>query len=244
MIFGRKKKMEKAQAPAAAEPAAVAKPVTPAPGNPTSATLPPVATPPAASVAAPAASPATVTAASPASPQVDRSAAAAPVTDEEKELRARRALGAKMVAASFGEIVSVLMRSGSYKHFSLSDLEWLVVPPVLTQQFVLAEARKGEDGISAPIAVALWASVSDEVDKKLMAMTSGPLKLRPDEWKSGEILWLIDAIGPQQVLTGMVDNLQKNVFKGRPLKVRSRDEDGKPIVKIHKLSVADGDAAT
>ncbi len=239
MIFGRKKKTETAQTPAATEPAAVAKPVAPAPVTSTPAAPPPVATPPAASVAAPAPAPAAATpapakaASSAASPSAGSSA-----TSEEQELRARRALGAKMVVASFGEIVSLLMRSSAYKHFSLSDLEWLVIPPVLTQQFVLAAARKGESGIPAPIAVALWASVSSEVDEKLMTMTSGPLRLRPDEWKSGDILWLIDAIGPPQVLGDLVDNLHKNVFKGRPLKVRARGEDGKPIIKIQKLPVA------
>ena len=140
-----------------------------------------------------------------------------------------------MVAASFGEIISVLMRSPTYKHFSLADLEWLVVPPVLTQQFVLAEIRKGKDGIPAPVGVALWASVSPDVDKKLMANQSGPLRLRPDEWKSGDTLWLIDAIGPGKVIHGLIENLHKNVFKGRPLKVRTRGEDGKPIVKMQTL---------
>ncbi len=140
-----------------------------------------------------------------------------------------------MMVASFGEIVTVLMRSETYRHFSLSDLDWLVIPPVLTQQFVLAEARKGEDSIPAPIGVALWATVSPEVDQKLASNTTGPLRLRPDEWKSGDILWLIDAVGPPQVINGLIENLHKNVFKGRPLKVRGRDEEGKPVIKIQQL---------
>ena len=105
------------------------------------------------------------------------------------------------------------MRSNSYKHFSLSDLDWLVIPAVLTQQFVLAEARKGEQGIPAPVGVALWASVSPEVDQKLSANTTGPLRLRPDEWKSGDILWLIDAVGPPQVIDGLIENLHKKRFQ-------------------------------
>ena len=37
-------------------------------------------------------------------------------------------------ALTFTRIVSVLMHSVHYRHYSLSDLEWLVVPPILTGQ--------------------------------------------------------------------------------------------------------------
>jgi len=208
MIFRRNKKQDQAAAEI-----------------PTAAPAAPVAAPPAAAPVS----------AAPATAPAGSQAEAASLNDEEKQLLARRALGAKMMAASFGEIITVLMRSNNYKHYSLSDLDWLVIPPVLTQQFVLAEARKGDHGIPAPVGVALWASVSEEVDQKLSANTSGPLRLRPDEWKSGDILWLIDAVGPPQLIEGLIANLHKSVFKGRPLKVRSRDEEGKPVIKIQKL---------
>ena len=53
-----------------------------------------------------------------------------------------QALRSKMVSAAFGEMVSVLMRSDQYKHTSLIDLEWLVIPPLLRNQFLLLEARQ------------------------------------------------------------------------------------------------------
>ena len=172
----------------------------------------------------------------PASPEAGETAGTPSATDA--TLQARRAYGAKMMAASFGEIVTVLMRSASYRHFSLADLEWLVVPPVITQQFVLAEARRKEEDIPAPIAVALWARVSPEVDSKLSSIASGPLRLRPDEWRSGDIFWLIEAVGPRQVLDGLMENLHRKMLKGRPLKVRGIDKDGKPVIKIQKLPVS------
>ncbi len=223
MIFSRNKNQDKAETEAETAPAAPAQaaPVA-APAQPA-----PVAAP-AAPVQAAVSSP-TPAATATASEENARTG------EVDRELLARRALGAKMMAASFGEIVTVLMRSKTYRHFSLSDLDWLVIPPVLTQQFVLAEARKGEDSIPAPIGVALWATVSPEVDQKLSSNTTGPLRLRPDEWKSGDILWLIDAVGPPQVINGLIDNLHKNVFKGRPLKVRGRDEEGKPVIKVQQL---------
>ena len=68
-------------------------------------------------------------------------------------------------AATFGRIVSILMRSVTYKHYALSDLEWLVLPPMHLGQCAVMEATV--NGRQAPVAVALWASVSDEVDKRL-----------------------------------------------------------------------------
>ncbi|MFM9939022.1 MAG: hypothetical protein ACKVP7_05960 [Hyphomicrobiaceae bacterium] len=46
----------------------------------------------------------------------------------------------KRLAATFGEIVAVLMRSAQHKHLFLTDLEWLILPslkwgqPPFTQQ--------------------------------------------------------------------------------------------------------------
>ncbi|MCP4932669.1 MAG: toxin-activating lysine-acyltransferase [bacterium] len=249
MIFGRKNKAEKVQTPAGAEPAAVAKPVAPAPApaTPTPATPQPVSqasapTTPVAAAPVSAATPPAVTkppaaqAATPAVASPPTAASSTPAPTAPAPQAARHPMESKMVVASFGEIVSILMRSDSHRHFSLCDLEWLVIPPVLTQQFALAEVRKGENGTTVPVGVALWASVSSEVDQKLSANMSGPLRLRPDEWKSGETLWLINATGPAQIVEQLIANLHKTVFKGRPLKVRAIDEEGKPVIKVQKIN--------
>ncbi len=241
MIFGRKgeadKKLKQAETGQAEAGQAVSAgavsdgPVSASPSSPAAPVQP----------AVPPSQPADATAPSP-SPSPETSLPGVPgtapeMTAEQKEQQARRAMGAKMVAASVGEIVSILMRSPVYKHFSLADLEWLVIPPVMGNQFSLAEARRGGQSIPVPIAVAFWASVSEEVDQKLSANFTGPLRLRPDEWKSGDILWLIDAVGPAEVLDNLVANLHKTVFKGRPLKIRHRGEDGKPVIKVQRLPV-------
>ncbi|MEO1205118.1 MAG: toxin-activating lysine-acyltransferase [Pseudomonadota bacterium] len=41
-----------------------------------------------------------------------------------------------------------------------------------------------------------WARVSTDVDTRMSEIAGKqPLRLRPDEWTSGEIYWLIDAVG-------------------------------------------------
>lgn len=175
-------------------------------------------------------------------------------------------LRSKMISASFGEIVTLLMRSPHYKHYSLSDLEWLVIPALLTNQFLVVEAQMklpvpqnkngdapvaGEQpegaakepvagsqpesssqiGPRIPIGLALWAKVSPEVDEKLSANLDTPVKLRPDEWRSGEINWIIDVLGDEKIMSSLFEKLKSDVFKEQSFKMRSRDEDGKRIVK-------------
>lgn len=79
--------------------------------------------------------------------------------------------------------------------------------------------------------VALWARVSDEVDEKLSANLDRPARLRPDEWTSGENLWLIDAVGAPAAVKAMVERLSEAVFEGRPYKLRARGQDGKVSVQ-------------
>lgn len=79
----------------------------------------------------------------------------------------------KMISASVGDIVALMARAPSRKHFALSDIEWLVLPPVIARQFYVAEAQSKETGFRAPVAAVTWAEVSDDVDKRLTEAVTG-----------------------------------------------------------------------
>lgn len=177
---------------------------------------------------APPPQPAAATEASPA-PQ----AGAVQLDPEESK---KRAVAAKQMAASFGEFVTLLMRSQSEKHHTLGDLEWLIVPALMHRQFALAEAQSKETGAVSPVAGVLWAYVSEEVDKRL-SDASAPTRLKPNEWKSGDIPWIILATGDRRVLAGLIQQLTKSVFKDRDPKMRIRGKDGK--VSVGHLEVKD-----
>src|SRR5499426_3996849 len=212
MIFGSKKSKDAPAAP-------VAPPV--ANGRAQDAVERPVASPRPAAVAPPApAKPA-------AAPANDANAAGAPASEEAR----RRAAAAVRHSLAFAQIVSILMHSPRYRHYTLGDLEWLVLPPLLTGQCSVAEAKSKDNGASVPVAVALWASVSPEVDQRLTENLNTPIRLRPDEWRSGDILWLIDAVGDRRVVPGLLKQLADNTLKGREIKVRGRGEGGKVEVK-------------
>jgi hemolysin-activating ACP:hemolysin acyltransferase len=131
-------------------------------------------------------------------------------------------------ALTFTRIVSVLTRSPHYKHYTLSDLEWLVVPAILSGQCAVMEAKL--HGRQVPVAVALWASVSEEVDKRLSGNLAVPIKLRPDEWRSGENLWLINAVGDPKAVPLLLQQIGETTFKGSSVKMRTVRPGGQPTV--------------
>ena len=164
----------------------------------------------------------------PATPTKPNGNGAAPELSSE-QLR-QMAGASKAVTATFGEMVSLLMRLPQYKHYALSDLEWLVVPALLTGQFSLATAQSKTKGLTTPVGLVLWASVSAELDKRLSAAPGQPIRLQPQEWKSGDILWVILAAGDERVIQGMLKRFQEKEWAKRPVKVLARAKDGKPTV--------------
>jgi len=84
--------------------------------------------------------------------------------------------GDMTVARMLGEIVWIMTQSPGHKHFALGDLEWMVMPALLLEQYRIF--RNGDQ----PLGVALWAYLSPEAEEKLK---SGVGRLRPDEWAVG-----------------------------------------------------------
>ena len=153
------------------------------------------------------------------------------------KLEARRpAAIAVRHSLAFSQIVSLLMRSPRHKHLSLADLEWLVLPPLLAGNFRIAEAKSKPNGVPVAFAVVLWASVSPEVDRRLSEDLDKPIRLQPKEWRSGDIVWLIDAVGDPRLLPQFLKRLNETTFKGREVKVRRRGQDGKPTLGVLGLA--------
>lgn len=142
----------------------------------------------------------------------------------------KRAVASKQIAAAFGGIVALAMRAPAFRHHALQDLEWLVAPAVVSGQFAIAEAQAKATGITSPVACVLWAFVSAEVDRRLSTELDAPIRLRPDEWRSGEIPWIVMTLGDQRVIGRLLKQLTETVFKARPARLRARGADGKVTV--------------
>ena len=147
----------------------------------------------------------------------------------------KRAAKSKQLQASFGGIVALLMRSPEFRKVTLADLEHLVLPALTNGQFTIAEAQEKKSGLMRPVAAILWASVSEEVDQRLSETHDQPLRLAPKEWKSGDIPWVIAAVGDQRLIKALQQRLQESVLKDRPLKSRSTDTDEKAVAPASPL---------
>jgi hemolysin-activating ACP:hemolysin acyltransferase len=132
---------------------------------------------------------------------------------------------------ALAQIVMMMLRSPNYRHYSLSDLEWLVLPPLMLGQIAMAGTRPDPNDADLPLAVMFWATVSPEVDMRISSNLSAPIRLRPDEWRSGEILWLADMLGDMSAGHSLIKNVLTTTLAGRTLRVRSLGSDGKPALR-------------
>ena len=92
------------------------------------------------------------------------------------------------------------------------------------------ETKPDQSGSRQPLAVIFWATVSAEVDRRISSNLSAPIRLRPDEWRSGDILWIADMIGDMSAGHALVKNILDTALAGRTVRVRSLDSDGRPIL--------------
>ena len=165
--------------------------------------------------------------------------APAPTEDAAGKAAAIRPRDARQIrfATSFAQVVAVLMRDPNFRKLPLGDLEWLVLPPLMAGQFRLAHLQApqtGDDkqgqGMMVPVAVALWARVSDAIDKELTEKLDQAARLPPDKWASGNKIWLMAAAGDPRAIPAFLEQLAKADFKDQEVKMRRRGPDGKVVV--------------
>ena len=142
------------------------------------------------------------------------------------------------MAQNFSHIIAVMMRDRQFRTMPLSDLEWLVLPPVMAGQYKIGQAPSAQPdpgqtrgGIVIPAAAALWARVSPSLDKKLSESPDPQFRLKFDEWASGDAIWLMAVAGDERVVQNLLQHLKANEFKGQGVKMRSRGPDGGLQVK-------------
>lgn len=147
------------------------------------------------------------------------------MTNSEEHV-ATKSEAAVTLSSVLGEVVFLMMTPPSHKHLFLTDLEWLVMPPLTLRQFRLW--RQG----TRPIGFASWAFLSEEVAERVRG---GVRKLKPADWKSGDNAWLMDVVAPNaEFAQQMVEELKKTVFPGQVLKgLRPRaDGNGSEVVEL------------
>lgn len=130
----------------------------------------------------------------------------------------------KTVAQMLGEIVWLMSQSPIHKQLFIGDLEWFAMPAILVEQFRIFY------GPNSPAAVAFWANVSEETEKRL---EDGAHKLRADEWRNGDRPWLIELVAPFGATDEILQDLSVSVFNGKPFKFHTASAEGKREVQTY-----------
>jgi cytolysin-activating lysine-acyltransferase len=116
---------------------------------------------------------------------------------------------------------------------ALGHIEQFVVPPLLSGQFAVMDTQI--HGQMVPVAVASWVYVSPEVDQRL-SDSSIEARLSPSDWRSGDLLWLIELVGLPRAARPLMQHLKEKVFAGYEVKMRQKTTDGH--LTISELSSA------
>ena len=132
------------------------------------------------------------------------------------------------ISHALGEIVWLLSQSPIYKRMAIGDLEWMVMPPMMHNQFRIFKNGK------QPVGLALWAYLSEAAEERMLAQNKKgtQFQLKPEEWKSGDRLWLVELVCPfanaeNKLTEHLLNDLTQHVFKDQKFKFITYSADGK-----------------
>lgn len=123
------------------------------------------------------------------------------------------------VRENFGKAAMAMMMLPRYRNQTIGDLQHMVLEPLMRDRLAMAFPGKTEQGAPREmLGFAIWASVSEEVDKRIREQVKSggfPVKLKPEDWNSGDINWLLDVIAPDQKSTlSVIANFRQVVKEG------------------------------
>ncbi|OED49144.1 hypothetical protein AB838_08080 [Rhodobacteraceae bacterium (ex Bugula neritina AB1)] len=108
-------------------------------------------------------------------------------------------------ASALGQAVWLMTISKEHRKLQIEEIEALVTPAVLLQQFKIY--MKGKQ----PIAFLSWASVSDDVKARL---DTGNKRLELHEWRSGSNIAIVECVSPfasaEDIKRQFLDNMSRS----------------------------------
>lgn len=125
---------------------------------------------------------------------------------------------------AIGHAVWLMSRSPLHKHLMLTDIEWLLMPPIMLNQFHMWNDQGRPHGFAS------WAYFGEEQEERIA--DKGIRRLMPTDWKTGESLWLIDFVAPFGGQEKMVEELRLKILPGKRMKMlQARAEGGTGVVE-------------
>jgi cytolysin-activating lysine-acyltransferase len=128
---------------------------------------------------------------------------------------------------TYGQIILALSHVQHYQNVPLSSLSVLILEPLLQDRLVLARSSQDsnpleDDGL---LGIVVWATVSEAVDAKIKEQIKAkrfPVKLEREDWRSGDIHWLLDVIAPNEAAARKVIVGLGKIIKAKKLHVHPR----------------------
>lgn len=116
---------------------------------------------------------------------------------------------------AYGEAMLVFAKDPEWNGARLADAHAILAPAARMNQIVIAKVPNAADA-PTPVGVAVWAKVDETVDRKLKQQSAQGERpqLAPEEWRSGEIPWLIALGGAPSVREATCQKLAD--LLGRP----------------------------
>lgn len=120
---------------------------------------------------------------------------------------------------NFGKAVLAMMMVPRYRAQTLGDLQHLVLDPMLSDRLAIAYPEPKEEGVAPDmVGFAIWASVSEEVDRSIREQIANgvfPVRLKREDWTSGTINWLFDVIAPNaETVSSVIRNFRAVAKEG------------------------------
>ncbi len=119
---------------------------------------------------------------------------------------------------AIGHAIWLMSRSALHKHLMITDIEWLLMPPIMLGQFHLWQDQGRPHGFAS------WAYFGEEQEERIA--NKGIRRLMPTDWKTGEALWLIDFVAPFGQQEAMVKDLREKVLPGKRMKMLQAKPEG------------------
>ena len=120
----------------------------------------------------------------------------------------------------FAQVTMAMMSTPRYRHHTLAELQHLALEPMIRDRIAVASPPQKEgEPEPLPAGIAIWAKVSEEVDAKIREQIRAgafPVRLKGEDWDSGEIAWLLDVIAPtKEQAAAVVRNFGQVVKEGK-----------------------------
>ena len=178
-------------------------------------------------------------------------ATAVPAQGIDPEIAAKIAAVRTHIRESFGKVAMAMMMLPRYRNQTLADLQHLVLEPLMRDRVAIAYPGGDKAGPLADMAgLAIWASVNEDADARIREQIQAgtfPVRLKSEDWNSGDINWLLDVVAPDQRTTANVIANFKQVLKEGSLRLHpiiTRLVDAETLAKMGAEKIAQPAAAT